>query len=67
MRAAVEDNAINLLEPPGCNVGFKVYESVAKFEQVKENRGSCSFARRRYSSVARPPTENLEGRDVLKE
>ena len=32
--AVAEGNAINLLESPGCIVGFKVYESVAKFDSV---------------------------------
>jgi len=30
----LDDNAINLLKPRGCYVGFKVYESVAKFDSV---------------------------------
>jgi len=45
---------------------FKVYKCVAKFDAGSENR-RFAFACRRCSSVARPPSEILEGRGVLKE
>jgi len=59
--------AIRLLEPLSSYTEFKVYKCVAKFDAGSENRRRFAFSCRHYSSVARPPSEILEGRDVLKE
>jgi hypothetical protein len=61
------DCPLPLLEPLPWYAEFKVYKCVAKFDAGSENRRRFAFSCRRHSSVARPPSEILEGRDVLKE